>query len=182
MAESLAAFPIGMSWRGQPLAPDAVARSVFSDKPLVFSQFFDQTHDGTTSDGEFTSLQSLHPLPAGSVATRYGSNDFRGLPAILAEHGYHTFSASAEHGDFWNKRQIHPRLGFSQSFFREHFREGEVLASRLGGPRFLPAGAEPARVQQTAVPRLPHDVDEPSPVPGRLPRITHSRSVTLTVR
>jgi phosphoglycerol transferase MdoB-like AlkP superfamily enzyme/glycerophosphoryl diester phosphodiesterase len=134
MAESLAAFPIGLSWRGQPLAP---ALSRFASESLVFSNFFDQTHDGTTSDGEFTSLQSLHPLAAGAVATRYGANNFRGLPAILAEHGYHTFSASAEDGDFWNKRQMHPRLGFSRSFFSDRYVPGDSFGLGLADAEFF---------------------------------------------
>jgi phosphoglycerol transferase MdoB-like AlkP superfamily enzyme len=134
MAESIDAFPIGREWLAQPLTP---ALSHFASESLVFPNFFDQTHDGTTSDGEFTSLQSLHPLPAGAVAPRYGSNDFRALPAILAERGYHTFLASAERGDFWNKRQVHPRLGFARSFFGHRYAGGQTFGLGLSDGEFF---------------------------------------------
>ena len=98
---------------------------------------YDQTYMGTTSDGEFTSLQSLHPLPTGAVATRYGANDFFALPAVLASHGYETLSAVAESGDFWNKRQMHPKLGFRQSFFADAFRPGELLGLGLADREFF---------------------------------------------
>lgn len=134
MAESLERFPIGLSVRGQPITPHLTR---FAGESLDFTNFFDQTHDGTTADGEFTSLQGLHPLPVGVVATRFGSNDFYGLPAILAAEGYRTLSAAAENGDFWNKRQMHPRLGFARSYFADRFGPGEVLGMGLSDDDFF---------------------------------------------
>jgi lipoteichoic acid synthase len=134
MAESLEMFPLGLEIGGQAVTPTLRALAAES---LQFTNFFDQTHDATTSDGEFTSLQGLHPWPVGAVATQYGANDFRGLPAVLAEHGYHTLSAIAERGDFWNKRQMHRQLGFSRSFFAEAFRPGETFGMGLADGEFF---------------------------------------------
>ena len=134
MAESLAMFPLDLDIEGQPVAPTPRA---LAKESLQFTNFFDQTHDATTSDGEFTSLQGLHPWPVGAVATRYGANDFHGLPAVLAEHGYHTLSAIAERGDFWNKRQMHPQLGFARSFFEDAYRPGETFGMGLADGEFF---------------------------------------------
>jgi phosphoglycerol transferase MdoB-like AlkP superfamily enzyme len=134
MAESLTMFPVDLDIDGQPVAPTLRA---LAEESLQFTNFFDQTHDGTTSDGEFTSLQGLHPWPVGAVATRYGANDFHGLPAVLTEHGYHTLSAIAEPGDFWNKRQMHAQLGFARSFFVEAYRPGEAFGMGLADGEFF---------------------------------------------
>lgn len=134
MCEALQHFPIGLTFNDQPITPNL---SAFAAESLHFVNTYDQTYMGTTSDGEFTSLQSLHPLPTGAVATRYGANDFFALPAILASHGYETLSAVAESGDFWNKRQMHPKLGFRQSFFADAFRPGELLGLGLADREFF---------------------------------------------
>ena len=128
MAESLQRFPIGLTLEGQPVAP---ALTMFALESIDFAYFFDQTYLGTTSDAEFASLQSLHPLPDAVVATRYPANRFRGLPAILAEHGYHTLSACGVTGDFWNMRQMHANLGFQALNFLDSFLAREMFGMGL---------------------------------------------------
>ena len=134
MAESLHDFPIDLEVAGQPVMPTLFR---FAKESLRFENFYDQTHLGTTSDGEFTSLQSLHPLPVGVVSTRYASNSFHGLPAVLRDAGYATFSASGERGDFWNKRQMHPNLGFERSLFGEDYEPRETFGLGLTDGEFF---------------------------------------------
>jgi phosphoglycerol transferase MdoB-like AlkP superfamily enzyme len=144
MAESLQAFPIGLSIDGQPVAPTLTQLATES---LHFVNFFDQTHLGTTSDGEFTSLQSLHPLTAGAVATRYPTNDFHALPAVLAEHGYATLSAVGEPGNEWNMLQMHPKLGFKQSHFKPSFQWDFEFGMGIPDAVLLPQAAARLRTQ-----------------------------------
>ena len=134
MAESLQSFPLDLTIDGQEVAPEL---SRFATESLRFENFYDQTYLGTTSDGEFTSLQSLHPLPVGAVSTRYASNDYHGLPAILSEAGYATVSASGEPGDFWNKRQMHPKLGFERSYFAASYQQTETFGMGLSDGEFF---------------------------------------------
>lgn len=117
-AESLHAFPLDMRVNGQPLAPHLAA---FARESLQFTRFYDQTHMGTTADAQFMAMNSLLPLSAGAVATRYDSNDFRALPQVLAERGYATLSACAEPASVWNMRHMHARLGFARSLFAPQF-------------------------------------------------------------
>jgi lipoteichoic acid synthase len=113
-AESLQAFVLGLSIGGQEITPNLNA---FASESLRFTRFYDQTHRGTTADAEFIALNSLLPLPFGTVATRYASNRFRALPEVLRERGYRTLSACAEPPSFWNMGDIHPKFGFERSLF-----------------------------------------------------------------
>jgi lipoteichoic acid synthase len=120
--ESLQAFPIGLEIDGQPVAPRLAA---FAGESLHFVNFHDQTHLGTTADAEFMALNSLHPLPARTLANRYPEHQYRALPAILAEHGYATVSAVASSSDIWHMDDLHPRYGFHRSFFEDSFQVHE---------------------------------------------------------
>ena len=134
MVESLQLFPVELEIDGHEVMPNMKA---FAEKSLYFDRFFSQSADGTTSDGEFTSLQSLYPLQAGSVQTTYPTNTYRGIPRILAEHGYATMSAHAYYGDLFNMRIVHPRLGFQKSFFRETYAPGENIGLGLADVEFF---------------------------------------------
>ena len=134
MAESLQDFPIDLTIDGQRVTP---ALSQFARESIRFTNFFDQTHLGTTADAEFASLQSLLPLPDAVVATHYPANHFFGLPAILAERGYTTVSANVMTGDFWNMRQMHRNLGFERSDFRDTFPERPVIGMGLSDDEFF---------------------------------------------
>ena len=120
-AESLEGFTLDMSINGAPLTPNLAA---FARDSLTFNEFSDPTHLGTTSDAEFITLNSLLPLSAGTVATRFPSNTFRALPSVLHEAGYATLSACGEPPAFWNMRNIHARYGFERSWFLQDFPTG----------------------------------------------------------
>lgn len=133
-AESLQGFLVGLEFGGHPVAPNLTA---FSRECIQFTRFFDQTHLSTTADAEFLALQSLYPMVRGAVATRYPANDFRALPTVLAEHGYLTLSACAEPSDFWNMGQMHPRLGFQQSWFRSAYKDDVKIGVGLADEAFF---------------------------------------------
>ena len=128
MVESLERFPVGLVVDGQPVAPHLAE---FAHESLDFVNFFDETHLGTTADGEFSSLHSLYPLPDAVVSTRYPANDFRGLPKILDDLGYQTVSLCGVGGDFWNMRQMHHELGFLDSYFIDRLRPTELFGIGL---------------------------------------------------
>lgn len=133
-AESLQAFPLGMKIDGQPVMPRL---SAFARESLHFVNFYDQTHLGTTSDAEFATMQSLHPLAVGVLSNHFRDNQYRGLPRILAEHGYKTVSACAAQADFWNMRVMHAGLGFQRSFFEDSYRMTELIGPWLADHEFF---------------------------------------------
>lgn len=122
--ESLQAFPIGLELAGQPITPRL---SALARESLFFANHYEPTHLGSTSDAELAIMQSLYPLAVGVVAARYAGNQYRGLPAILAERGYTTFSAVAALGHFWNMNHRHRRYGFQRSFFEDSYRVTERI-------------------------------------------------------
>jgi phosphoglycerol transferase MdoB-like AlkP superfamily enzyme len=133
-AEALQTFAIGLRVRDQAVTPHL---DVFLRESIGFVNFHDQTHIGATSDSVFVSLQSLHPLSAGAIATRYLANQYRGLPAILSENGYQTFAAMGGPGEYWNMRGLCQRLGFDRSYFDEFYRTGERFGDGLADKEFF---------------------------------------------
>ena len=133
-AESLQTFPIGLEIDGQAITPRL---SQFAKESLFFVNYFDQTYLGTTADGAFITLQSLHPLPVGVVASDFPTNHYYGLPEILTKHGYKTLSAIAAPPEFWNMNLIFPQLGFQQSYYEDYYEPGEYINSWLNDKEFF---------------------------------------------
>jgi len=133
-AESIQAFVIGLTVEGQSVTPRL---SQFANESLNFVNFYDQTYLGTTADGEFTSLQSLHPLPVGVVASQYSTNHYDGLPALVSKHRYMTLSAVGAEPDFWNMDQMYPRLGFQRSYFDESYKIQELIGPWIADEEFF---------------------------------------------
>jgi len=135
--EGLQEFVVGLSVGGQELTPNL---NRLKKESFYFSNYFDQTNQGRTSDGEFTSLVSLYPLPSGSVYFKYTFNNFEtSLPNVLKNHGYTTMSGHAYRGDFWNRYKVHPQLGFEISKFQSDLPEGEVVGMGLADHEFYSA-------------------------------------------
>jgi lipoteichoic acid synthase len=141
-AESFQSYLVGLHVHGRQITPNL---SALVRESLYFENVFDQTHLGTTSDGEFLALQSLHPSPAGVVAFNYRRNTFHGLPAILLGHGYATVSAVAAPGDFWNMSGMHARYGIQRSYFEDSFTIGERIGPWMGDREFFPQAADRLR-------------------------------------
>jgi phosphoglycerol transferase MdoB-like AlkP superfamily enzyme len=133
-AESLQAFPIGLRINGQAVMPRLAA---FAKESLNFVNFYDQTHLGTTSDAEFMVMQSLHPIPAGVVATHFNHHHYRALPKILSENGYTTLSLCGAPSYFWNMDQMHPSYGFQRSYFAESYQMVEEINHWLSDREFF---------------------------------------------
>jgi phosphoglycerol transferase MdoB-like AlkP superfamily enzyme len=134
MVESLMSFPVGLKIKNQEIIPEL---SSFIKKSIYFKNFFDQTWEGKTSDGEFTSLHSLHPLYTGAISTKYPENNYRGLPEVLSEHGYTTISATAYNGELWNNRLMNKKLGFQKSYFDVDYFPTDTLGLGLSDKEFF---------------------------------------------
>jgi phosphoglycerol transferase MdoB-like AlkP superfamily enzyme len=113
--ESLECVVLHLKVNGQEVTPflNSLARRSWA------GGLCDQTGQGRSSDGLFVVLNSLLPPGQRPLAYAYPSNDFRGLPAILNDHGYHTCLAVPYYGSFWNVRHMARKYGFAQSLFRE---------------------------------------------------------------
>ena len=133
-AESTQAFVIGLEVDGQPVAPNLTA---LTRESLYLANNYEPTHLGSTADAEFAVMQSLYPLPVGVMASRYARNQYRGLPALLAERGYRTFSAVGAQSHFWNMNQLHPRYGFQRSYYEDSFQVDERIIAWISDRAFF---------------------------------------------
>ncbi|WP_164553257.1 LTA synthase family protein [Brevibacillus marinus] len=133
--ESLQGFVVGLTVNGQEVTPHL---NRLMREGLAFPHYYDQTHHGRTSDGEFTSLVSLYPSSiAGSIYFNFAENEFDALPKILKQHGYATLSAHAYTGAFWNRAVMHRNLGFEQSLFSEDLKPGKTIGWGLSDEDFF---------------------------------------------
>jgi phosphoglycerol transferase MdoB-like AlkP superfamily enzyme len=133
-AESLQAFPLDLEIGGRAVMPRLRALAAES---LNFTNYFEQTHLGTTSDAQFSVLNGLHPQPVGFVAMNFVDNDWRAMPAILHEHGYTTVAAVAASSEFWNADRLNPRYGIHTLLSEESFQIEEMLGPWLADQHFF---------------------------------------------
>ena len=144
--EAAQGFIVEAEVDGQPIAP--FMRSLV-DRGLAFPNVFDQTNHGKTSDSEYLTLTSNHPLKAGALAFLRASNHFVTLAHVLRERGYETLSAHPYKRGFWNRAVLHPRYGFQRSLFRRELGPGQDvgwgLADGLFFQRLLPELVEMPR-------------------------------------
>jgi len=104
---------------------------------FAFSNVFDQTEQGRSSDCELLTQASLLPLSSGAAAFVHGDNEFTGLASILAEQGYDTLSAVPFDPSFWNRRITHRAFGYEQNLFESDFAPGELIGWGLNDVDFF---------------------------------------------
>lgn len=132
--ESLQAPMVNFHINGQAVMPNLERLQATS---VSFSQVFDQTDEGRTSDAEWLGLTSLLPEQHGAAAFVDAADRLVGLPSVLAARGYRTLSAVAFAPSFWNRRVMHPNFGFLASFFAADFAPGEKIGWGLNDRDFL---------------------------------------------
>ncbi|WP_422122544.1 LTA synthase family protein [Planococcus sp. X10-3] len=132
--ESFQSSLIGQTINGQELTPNL---NKLKKDATYFPNFYHQTHEGRTSDAEFVTLTSLHPVKSGSVYTQYEDNDFDGLPAHLQRYGYYTAAMHAFERSFWNRDKIYDNIGFDKFYSKKDFPGNNVIGMALNDKDFL---------------------------------------------
>jgi uncharacterized sulfatase len=119
--ESLQAFVIDRSYKGQELTP--FLNSLKRDpSTFYFTHFYHQTGQGKTSDAEFMMDNSLHPLPSGAVYFTSAQNKFLSTPSILKQSGYYAAAFHANDGSFWNRKMMYSNLGYDKFFDKQYYK------------------------------------------------------------
>ncbi|WP_298825785.1 LTA synthase family protein [uncultured Planococcus sp.] len=137
--ESFQTSVIGQQVNGQELTPHLNALKVES---IFFPSFYHQTHEGRTSDAEFITLTSLHPLKSGSVYTQYAENEFEALPELLKNVGYDTAAMHAFEKDFWNRDDFYKNIGFNHFFSETDFPDNQDIGMALNDEDFFTTSIE----------------------------------------
>jgi lipoteichoic acid synthase len=137
--ESVQAFAVGRRVDGAPVTPslDRLTR-----ESMTFTRAFSQIRYGTSSDAELLAGCSLYPLETGAVFTERYDVDFRCLPELLREAGYHTVAMHANWPNFWNRDRMYPAMGYARFFSIRDFDRTPVIGLGLSDARFVEQAAE----------------------------------------
>lgn len=115
--ESLQVFALNAEVEGEAVMP--FTREFMQD--CLVLELYDQSNHGRSSDGEFAMLNGLHPPPTRPLCFAFPDNQYQGLPAVLAQDGYHSVYALPYTGAFWNARHMSSRYGFQEQWFLDDF-------------------------------------------------------------
>ena len=124
--ESLENAVINKKIGGQEITPNL---NRLASNGLYFSNYYTQVGPGNTADAEFSTMNTLYPLPDDVVFIDYAKNKYEALPKILNENGYNIYSLHGDVLTFWNRSNIYPNLGYQKSFGLDNY-----AVKRLGCP------------------------------------------------
>lgn len=133
-AEAFQAFLINQKIGGEEITPNLnklIGQSVY------FPNFYHQTANGRTSDADFATSCSLHPVTSGSVFIRFAGHDFDCLPQMLKNEGYGATVHHAYDGSFWNRNNMYHNMNYDKFYNIKDFKIDEPLGWSLGDKSFF---------------------------------------------
>ena len=106
---------------------------------MFFNNFYSQVSVGTSSDSELTYNTSLMPTKSGTAFVSYSNRKYVGIPSLLNEKGYYTFSMHANNADFWNRRTMHKNLGYQRFYSKTDYevKKENVIGLGLSDKEFF---------------------------------------------
>lgn len=116
--ESMQNFLMDLNFNDTEVAPNLKA---LTKESLFFSNFYPQVSTGTSSDAEYIMLTGLLPSSSGTVFVSYANNTFNTMATYLKNRGYYTFSMHGNYSSMWNRNNVHPRLGYTEMYYRDTF-------------------------------------------------------------
>ncbi|XID95513.1 LTA synthase family protein [Paenibacillaceae bacterium WGS1546] len=133
-AEAFHEFVIGRSIGDREITPNLnrlIGESVY------FPNFYHQTAQGRTSDADFLTSCSMHPMSTGSVFIRFAGNEFDCLPDILNGEGYDTTIHHAYDGSFWNRNNMYHNMKYGQFYSLKDYVNDEPIGWSIGDRSFF---------------------------------------------
>ena len=144
-AESLENFVINQKIDGQEITPNLNKMLANS---LYFSNFYEQVHEGTSSDAELIANTSVYPIRRGSTFFRFPDNSYQSLPKLLASMGYNTMAIHAEKPAYWNWARALKAIGVKNCIDYFSFQQDEKIGLGLSDRSFLNQTAELLKLQK----------------------------------
>jgi phosphoglycerol transferase MdoB-like AlkP superfamily enzyme len=133
-AEAFQTFVIGQSVGGEEITPNL---NKLIGQSIYFPNFYHQTAQGRTSDADFLTSCSMHPLPTGSAFIRFAANEFDCAPSILKSQGYDTTVHHAYDGSFWNRNNMYHNMDYDQFYNIKDYNIDEPIGWSLGDVSFF---------------------------------------------
>ncbi|MFC5529898.1 LTA synthase family protein [Cohnella yongneupensis] len=132
--EAFQQFVIGQSIGGEEITPNL---NKLIGQSLYFPNFYHQTGQGHTSDADFSTSCSMHPLPTGSVFIRFSNNEFDCAPSILKTQGYDTTVHHAYDGSFWNRNNMYNDMEYDQFYNLKNYKFDDPLGWSISDKSFF---------------------------------------------
>jgi phosphoglycerol transferase MdoB-like AlkP superfamily enzyme len=111
---------------GQSLTPtlNSVAK-----QGMYFPNYYSQIGEGNTADAEFSTLNSLYPLPdtVTFITHPADQNNLNALPNLLKNNGYTTAVMHGDIATFWNRSNNYPGLGYEYQFSSVDYKESRPI-------------------------------------------------------
>lgn len=134
-AESIQNFLIGTTINGVEITPNL---NKIAKEGMYFSNFYAQESVGTSSDTEFTLNTSLLPVSSGTVFVNYWNREYVSIPKLLKEKNYYSFSMHGNNPTFWNRNNMHPKLGYDKFYaYKDAFELDEIIGLGLSDKSFF---------------------------------------------
>jgi len=134
-AESIQNFLINKTINGVEVTPNL---NRLASDGLYFSNFYSQESVGTSSDSEFTLNTSLMPASSGTVFVSYWDREYVTTPKLLKEKGYYTFSMHGNNPTFWNRNNMHKKMGYDKFYaYEDDFIIDETIGLGLSDKSFF---------------------------------------------
>jgi lipoteichoic acid synthase len=133
-AEAFQEFVLGQSIGGEEITPNL---NKLIKQSLYFPNFYHQTAQGRTSDADFLTSCSFHPLPTGSVFIRFAGNTFDCAPSIMKSQGYDTTVHHVYDGSFWNRNNMYHNMDYDQFYNIKDYTIDEPIGWSLGDKSFF---------------------------------------------
>jgi hypothetical protein len=123
--ESLNPGVIGLMLNDIPVTP--ILNRLKNDA-LFWNRIMDQDHSGGSSDSEFALMTGLLPSRQYlSSISLPGTISLIGMPEVLRNEGYETFSFHGNKASFWNRNINHPLYGIQKLYFKDSFKIEKYL-------------------------------------------------------
>ena len=140
-AESMMTNAMELSFNGQEVTPNL---NRLASEGMFFNNFYSQVSVGTSSDSELTYNTSLMPTKSGTAFVSYSNRKYIGIPTLLNEKGYYTFSMHANNADFWNRRTMHKNMGYQRFYSKPDYEvtKENTIGLGLSDKEFFKQSAE----------------------------------------
>lgn len=171
--EALQNFVINQEINGQEITP--FLNSLVNENALYFSNFYEQTGLGRTSDAEFLLNTSLYPTAQGSAYMLYAENQYDALPNILKEEGYSTNVFHSYQPSFWNRYIMYKQLGIEEFYSEDRFEKAENIGWSLNDNDMLKQSLE--EMTKMEFPFYSHIITLSSHHPFEIPEKYHELNV-----
>ncbi len=129
--ESLQGFLIDLKIGGVEVTPNV---NRLAKENLFIADYYSETNPGSTSDVEYSVLNSLIPCANGAMSYQFPENYYEALPKIMRKNGYHTCVAHSMYSSFWNRGLMNHSYGFETAWYKPAFSRDTGMDGVPDGP------------------------------------------------